>query len=195
MGGAIVTHGTNKGGPSSRGGNGRTMHTNPSSKGEPIGWGAIKTHCTAMDSVAASRRLNSRQPPFNDDLTCLLASQGTENREISALESALRNRGALGSAPTVLSRLLLGKRMTGRAPSRALWGALLRAPRFLRALSRVLREHFRRFPSSSSSSSSSSSWLPSWPTDTCLEDPNPLKLRSLDSSCPVFLSDTLFWGQ
>ena len=34
------------------------MHTNPLSKWEPIGWGAIKTHCTAIDSVAASRRLN-----------------------------------------------------------------------------------------------------------------------------------------
>ena len=43
------------------GGNGRTMHTNPLSRGEPIGWGAIKTHCTAMDSVAANRRLKSRK--------------------------------------------------------------------------------------------------------------------------------------
>ena len=39
MGPPIVTHGTNK--------------------GEPIGWGAIKTHCTAMDSVAANRRLKT----------------------------------------------------------------------------------------------------------------------------------------
>ena len=39
------------------------MHTNPLSKGEPIGWGAIKTHCTAMDSVAAHRRLNPSRAP------------------------------------------------------------------------------------------------------------------------------------
>ena len=35
-------------------------------RGKPIGWGAIKTHCTEMYSVAESRRLNSRvcpQPP------------------------------------------------------------------------------------------------------------------------------------
>ena len=31
----------------------------PLSKGGPIGWGAIKTHCTKMHSVAASRRLKS----------------------------------------------------------------------------------------------------------------------------------------
>ena len=30
----------------------------PTVKGGPIGWGAIKTHCTAMGSVAANRRLN-----------------------------------------------------------------------------------------------------------------------------------------
>ena len=29
----------------------------------------------------------------------------------------------------------------------------------------------------------------------CLEDRNLLKLRSLDSSCPFFLSDTCIWGQ
>ena len=28
-----------------------------------------------------------------------------------------------------------------------------------------------------------------------LEDPNLLKLRSLDSSCPFFLSDTSIWGE
>ena len=30
------------------------------SKGGPIGWGPIKTHCTKMHSVAASRRLKLR---------------------------------------------------------------------------------------------------------------------------------------
>ena len=59
VGPPIVTHGTNKGGLLQGGGNGRTMHTNPLSRGEPIGWGAIKTHCTAMDPVAANRRLNA----------------------------------------------------------------------------------------------------------------------------------------
>ena len=29
----------------------------------------------------------------------------------------------------------------------------------------------------------------------CLEDRNVLKLRSLDSSCPFFLSDNSIWGQ
>ena len=57
VGAPIVTHGAKKGGPFFRGANRLTMHTNPLSKGEPIGWGAVKTHCTAMDSVAASRRL------------------------------------------------------------------------------------------------------------------------------------------
>ena len=28
-----------------------------------------------------------------------------------------------------------------------------------------------------------------------LEDPNLLKLRSLDSSCPFVLNDTSIWGQ
>ena len=70
VGPPIVTHGTNNGGPFFRGANGWTMHTNPWSRREPIGWGAvkagthpgggaIKTHCTAMDSVAANRRLKS----------------------------------------------------------------------------------------------------------------------------------------
>ena len=30
---------------------------------------------------------------------------------------------------------------------------------------------------------------------SCLEDRNLLKLRSLDSSCPFFLSDNSIWGQ
>ena len=78
---------------------------------------------------------------------------------LSALESALRNRGALGSAP---ERALEGAPSvqnivtTGRAPSTALLGALPRAPRFLRALLRALGEHFRRFPCSR---------LPRRPTD------------------------------
>ena len=57
-------------------------------------------------------------------------------------------------SPSALERVLSE---TGRAPSRALSGALPRAPRFLRALSRALGEHFRRFPCSR---------LPSRPTDT-----------------------------
>ena len=48
----------------------------------------------------------------------------------------------------VLSRVLFLLFCTERAPLRALSGALLRAPRFLRALSRALGEHFRRFPCS-----------------------------------------------
>ena len=40
--------------------NGRTLHTNPLSKGEPIGWGAIKTRCTEMRSVAENRRFKYR---------------------------------------------------------------------------------------------------------------------------------------
>ena len=60
MGGATHRDPWDKqGGAFFRGGNGRTMHTNPLSRGEPIGWGAIKTHCTAMDSVAANRRLKN----------------------------------------------------------------------------------------------------------------------------------------
>ena len=50
VGPPIVTHGTNKGGE-------KCTRTH-CQRGEPIGWGAIKTHCTAMDSVAANRRLN-----------------------------------------------------------------------------------------------------------------------------------------
>ena len=67
MGGAIHRDSwDNKGGhwPLFRGANGRTMHTNPLSKGEPIGWGPIKAHCTVMDSVAASRRLNNSESPL-----------------------------------------------------------------------------------------------------------------------------------
>ena len=60
VGPPIVTHGTNKGGPFFRGANGPTMHTNPLSKGKPIGWGAVNTHCTVMDSVAANRRLKTK---------------------------------------------------------------------------------------------------------------------------------------
>ena len=59
VGPPIVTHGANKGGPFFRGANRPTMHTNPLSKGEPIGWGAVKTLCTAMDSVAVNRWLNA----------------------------------------------------------------------------------------------------------------------------------------
>ena len=61
VGPPIVTHGANKGGPFFRGANRLPMHTNPLSKGEPIGWGAIEIHCTAMDSVAANRRLNIKE--------------------------------------------------------------------------------------------------------------------------------------
>ena len=61
MGGATHRDPLDKEGgvPFFKGANGRTMHRNPLSKGEPIGWGAIKTHCAAMDSVAADRRLKS----------------------------------------------------------------------------------------------------------------------------------------
>ena len=55
-----------------------------------------------------------------------------------ALGSALRNQGAVRSAPgSALQGFFLWK-TTGRAPSRLLSGALWRAPRFLRALSRPL---------------------------------------------------------
>ena len=61
MGGA--THQLNpwdkQGGPFFRGANGRSMQMNPLSRGEPIAWGAIKTHCTARGSVAANRRLKT----------------------------------------------------------------------------------------------------------------------------------------
>ena len=40
------------------------MHTNPLSRGERIGWGAIKTHCTAMGPVAANRRPKFTTPLF-----------------------------------------------------------------------------------------------------------------------------------
>ena len=61
MGGATHRDPWDKqGGPFFRGANGLAMHTNPLLKGEPIGLGAIKTHCTTMDSVAASRRLKNR---------------------------------------------------------------------------------------------------------------------------------------
>ena len=66
MGGATHRDPWDKqGGAFFRGENGRTMHTNPLSRGEPIAWGAIKAHCTAMDSVAANRRLNNRERKFN----------------------------------------------------------------------------------------------------------------------------------
>ena len=42
------------------------MHTHPLSRGEPIVWGAIKIHCTAMDSVAANRRLSTSQQGKED---------------------------------------------------------------------------------------------------------------------------------
>ena len=37
----------------------------PTVKGEPIGWGTIKTHCTAMGSVAVNKPLNSRSDAFD----------------------------------------------------------------------------------------------------------------------------------
>ena len=58
VGPPIVTHGTNKGGGLLQGG-GMGEQCNPLSRGEPIGWGAIKTHCTAMSPVAANRRLKA----------------------------------------------------------------------------------------------------------------------------------------
>ena len=79
VGPPIVTHGTNKDGHSSGGSNGRTMHTTPLSGGEPIGWGAIKTHCTAMDSVAANRRLKviSKKKPQKILRVAIWASIGS----------------------------------------------------------------------------------------------------------------------
>ena len=62
MGGATHRDPWDKqGGAFFRGANGLTMHTNPLSKGGTHWVGAIKTHCTATDSVAANRRLNSRR--------------------------------------------------------------------------------------------------------------------------------------
>ena len=64
MGGATHRDAWDKqGGAILQGANGPTIHTNPLSKGEPIGGGggAIKTHCTAMNSVAANWRLNNNQ--------------------------------------------------------------------------------------------------------------------------------------
>ena len=61
MGGATHRDPWDKqGGPFFRAANGRTMHTNPLSKREThrVG-GPSKPHCTAMDSVAANRRLNA----------------------------------------------------------------------------------------------------------------------------------------
>ena len=58
----FVAHGTNKGGPSSRGGGGgmgEQCTRTHCQGGNPSGGGATKTHCTAMDPVAANRRLNA----------------------------------------------------------------------------------------------------------------------------------------
>ena len=54
----IVAHGTNKGGHPSGGQMGEQCERTHC-KGGTHRVGAIKTHCTAMDSVAANRRLNA----------------------------------------------------------------------------------------------------------------------------------------
>ena len=100
---------------------------------------------------------------------CLLGCYGAECKEIS--ESAPRVLLTMLSEIGVLSGVLPGVLLMAlcegnnrkstlnntlmstpdslhRAPSRALLGALPRAPRFLRALSSALGEHFRRFPCS-----------------------------------------------
>ena len=73
-----------QGWPFFRGTNGRTMHRNPLSKGEPIGWGSIKTHCTAMDSVADNRRLNARHVTSNRGIAAS-AWNREENRGLLVL--------------------------------------------------------------------------------------------------------------
>ena len=62
VGAPIVTHGTNKGSHSSGGQMGEQCTRTHCQRGEPIGCGPIKTHCTAMDSVAANRRLKDTGP-------------------------------------------------------------------------------------------------------------------------------------
>ena len=97
----------------------------------------------------------------------------------TALVSALRIGVRSGVLPRALSRLLFLLFSAPRATSRALLGALPRAPRFLRALSRAVWEHFRRFPCSR---------LASWPRNTQPQLPNRTSkwVWSLDSR-PSFL--------
>ena len=81
MGGATHRDPWDKqGGPIFQGGKWANKHTNPLSKGEPIGWGAIKTHCTAIDSVAANRRLNAKS---RKSLAIIL--QGRANHEVQTV--------------------------------------------------------------------------------------------------------------
>ena len=54
--------------------------------------------------------------------------------------------------------------------------------------------HFRRFRQNPLFSAGGKTTVSQGGTN-CLEDRNLLTLRSLDSSCPFFLSDTSIWGQ
>ena len=63
MGGATHRDSWDKqGGAFFKGGEWANNAHEPIVKGEPIGWGAIKTHCTATGPVAANRQLDDSIP-------------------------------------------------------------------------------------------------------------------------------------